>query len=76
VGELDHLLDVVTMRNHTHSRFVLALILLMLTIVDAEPASQSTAVASIQDLRGVSELRTMFNRDAGKLRLVLLLSPT
>jgi hypothetical protein len=28
------------------------------------------------DLKGVDELRSLFNSDVGKVRLVLLLSPT
>ncbi len=30
----------------------------------------------LQDLRSLNELREAFNRDAGKIRLILLLSPT
>ena len=35
-----------------------------------------TAASSLSDLRGVDELKTLFNRDVGKVRLVLLVSPT
>ena len=34
------------------------------------------AAASLADLKGVEELKTLFNRDAGKVRLALLVSPT
>jgi hypothetical protein len=51
-------------------------IVLTLTGLEGRPASQTTAVATVQDLQGVDELKTMFNRDFGKTRLVLLLSPT
>jgi hypothetical protein len=44
-------------------------------------AGQASPVGTIhesplQDLRSLDELRQAFNRDAGKTRLVLLLSPT
>lgn len=34
------------------------------------------AAPTLSDLRGVDELKTLFNQDAGKIRLVLLVSPT
>lgn len=34
------------------------------------------AAEPLQDLRSVDELKSLFNRDVGKVRLVLLLSPT
>ena len=34
------------------------------------------AAPTLSDLKGVDELKTLFNRDRGKPRLVLLLSPT
>jgi hypothetical protein len=34
------------------------------------------ATAKLTDLRGVEELKTLFNQDTGKVRLVLLVSPT
>jgi hypothetical protein len=41
------------------------------------PLSGSLAAApSLIDLRSPDEIRTQFNRDAGKVRLVLLVSPT
>jgi len=36
----------------------------------------ATAAPKLADLRGVDELRTLFNQDKGKIRLVLLVSPT
>ena len=41
-----------------------------------EEQRQREARASLSDLRGVHELQAKFNNDAGKVRLVLLLSPT
>jgi hypothetical protein len=41
------------------------------------PLSGALAAApSLTDLRSPDELKTQFNRDAGKVRLVLLVSPT
>jgi hypothetical protein len=34
------------------------------------------AASTLGDLKGVDELRSLFNNDVGKVRLVLLLSPT
>ena len=36
----------------------------------------ATAASKLVDLRGVNELKTLFNQDRGKVRLVLLVSPT
>ncbi len=36
----------------------------------------ATAAPKLTDLRGVEELRALFNQDKGKVRLVLLVSPT
>ena len=40
------------------------------------PASLAAAAPKLTDLKGVDELRSLFNNDVGKVRLVLLLSPT
>ena len=42
--------------------------LVMLAVVSAAP--------KLSDLRGVDDLKALFNNDAGKVRLVLLVSPT
>jgi hypothetical protein len=34
------------------------------------------AAPALQDLRGLGELRSLFERDRDKIRIVLLLSPT
>ncbi len=39
-------------------------------------AAHAAARPTLTDLRGVDELKTLFNQDAGKVRLVLLVSPT
>jgi hypothetical protein len=38
--------------------------------------AQPGAVTGLHDLRGVDQLAAAFNRDTGKPRVVLLLSPT
>ena len=43
------------------------------TGLDAEPRVPSSVIGDLKDIQQFSEL---FNRDAGHLRLVLLLSPT
>src|SRR6266852_7904911 len=40
------------------------------------PYVVADASAKLTDLRGVNALKTLFNQDAGKVRLVLLVSPT
>jgi hypothetical protein len=54
---------------------VLALCVPALSTPDAQ-APQPAAVPVLQDLHHVDELKEMFNRDNGHVRLVLLLSPT
>ena len=39
-------------------------------------APSLAAAPSLTDLRGVDELKGLFNKDAGRIRLVLLVSPT
>jgi hypothetical protein len=41
----------------------------------AQPVTAATAPV-LQDLRGIDELRSLFDSDQGKIRIVLLLSPT
>jgi hypothetical protein len=49
---------------------------LALLLTAAASAGCERRKATLSDLNGVEELKTRFNRDAGKPRLVLLLSPT
>ena len=39
-------------------------------------SSSLMAAPTLTDLRSADELKTVFNKDAGKVRLVLLVSPT
>ncbi len=42
----------------------------------AKQRTGSTAAPALHDLKSFAELRERFNNDRGKLRIVLLLSPT
>ncbi len=60
---------------------MLLLLLLAACSHAGAPAPESTLVAdhaprTLYDLGGLELLQSRFNRDAGKARLVLLLSPT
>ncbi len=58
-------------------RFVVcALAVLAATTSVARSPAILTAATALTDLRGVDELEGMFNKDVGKVRLVLLVSPT
>ena len=83
VGELDHLLEPLVMRVTRRVTGRLKFAVTALAIVSlirgfpgmGEPR-RLAAASTLADLQGVSELKTLFNRDVGKIRLLLLLSPT
>lgn len=61
-------------------RNVLALVVLLigvLLVIYFEPASQlASEKEPLKEIQSIETLRTQFNRDMGKTRLILLLSPT
>lgn len=63
-------------------RLMFVVVGLIVLVAPARPpvhASTPTMAAgqpTLTDLQGVDDLRTIFNRDAGTVRLVLLVSPT
>lgn len=83
MGTLDHLLDVMSTQHRFTRPIFVALFAVGLAFNGVavrstpvvEPQAATTA-ATLQDLRGVDELKSLFNRDGGSVRLVLLLSPT
>lgn len=78
---MDHLLDTLTTRRAIGRRLLVAALACgLLTSTRSLQSAQTTgvaaAVAPLTDLRSIDELKALFNRDVGKVRLVLLLSPT
>jgi hypothetical protein len=55
---------------------VLAVALAALPCHVRAQSAHTSAAPVLQDLRGLDELRTLFDRDRDKIRIVLLLSPT
>lgn len=56
-----------------------AMLALVASDVSISPVTSNTrmfAAGSLTDVKGVEELKALFNRDVGRVRLVLLLSPT
>ena len=83
MGELGHLLDALTMKFPVKTTHLSSLVFSVLTLISlvggpsrTGDVSRLVAAASLADLQGVDELKALFNRDVGKVRLVLLLSPT
>jgi hypothetical protein len=57
-----------------HSAFAVLLLVVLPAAVGS--AGCESRKATLSDLSGFEELKARFNRDAGKPRIVLLLSPT
>jgi len=56
---------------------IAALMMGVVLVIYFEPFSRLTGDReALTDVRGIQTLRDQFNRDAGKARLILLLSPT
>ncbi len=55
---------------------VIFIALLSVTAGSALAQTRQPPASSLQDLHSLNELREAFNHDAGKIRLILLLSPT
>jgi hypothetical protein len=54
-----------------------ALLMSVLLVIHFKPQSQLTAAQKpLTDIQNIETLRAQFNRDAGKTRLIMLLSPT
>ncbi len=43
---------------------------------EAQQSPKATDVPVLRDLAGISELRSLFDRESSKIRIVMLLSPT
>ena len=83
VGELGHLLDALAVRltPKIAARWRLVItVFVLICLIDGSPWTGGTerlvAAPTLANLQGVDELKALFNRDVGKVRLVLLLSPT
>ena len=64
-------------RNLRSIAYAVAILVIGASQAGRGPLSGSLVAApSLIDLRSPDELKTLFNRDSGKVRLVLLASPT
>ena len=57
-------------------RLALPLLLLIALVLGCAPGTASRPAAALQDIGSIQDLQTRFAQDAGKPRLVLLVSPT
>ena len=53
-----------------------SMVVAFLAVSCSGPVAAQRSFGSLTDLQDVEELRTLFNKDDGDIRLVLLLSPT
>ena len=52
-------------------------LVVLLLVISCEPPSQPVSVDQpLTEIQSIETLRAQFNQDAGKIRLILLLSPT
>ena len=61
--------------NGRHANSLAAALTVVLLLIAGSAGCQS-GTATLSNLNGIDELKARFNRDAGKPRIVLLLSPT
>ena len=54
----------------------LPLLLLIALVLGCAPGTASRPAAALQDIGSIQDLQAVFAQDAGKPRLVLLVSPT
>ena len=57
-------------------RLALPLLLLIALVLGCAAGTASRPAAALQDIGSIQDLQTRFAQDAGKPRLVLLVSPT
>ena len=63
--------------RHSRWRWVIIAVVLLIAIAAAIIGSVGpSANVPLTNLNNIAELRDQFNRDAGKVRVLLLLSPT
>ena len=65
-----------TSRRHRLSLSAIAILIAIGTVSPLRTETAAATTPTLQDLQGVAEVKTLFNQDAGVVRLVMLVSPT
>ena len=63
-------------KGFMRKQFILVIMLIAVMMVNANVATAQFRGANVTDLTSLTQLAKKFNEDHGKIRLVLLLSPT